>query len=82
MFPDTLFYFQPADMVTQILNFGVPTQVDVQVQGKDREQNLATAEALRRRIADIPGAVDVHVQQEVKRAPNCSTTSTGRGRRN
>jgi multidrug efflux pump subunit AcrB len=65
MFPDTLFYFQPADMVTQILNFGVPTQVDVQVQGRDREKNLAVAEQLRRRIADIPGAVDVHVQQEV-----------------
>jgi multidrug efflux pump subunit AcrB len=65
MFPDVRFYFQPADMVTQILNFGVPTQVDVQVQGRDRQANLAIAQALQRRIADVPGAVDVHLQQEV-----------------
>jgi multidrug efflux pump subunit AcrB len=65
MFPDVLFYFQPADMVTQILNFGVPTQVDVQVQGRDRAKNLDIAKQLQRRIADIPGAVDVHLQQEV-----------------
>ena len=38
-FPDVLFYFQPADLVTQVLNFGVPTQIDVQVQGRDRENN-------------------------------------------
>jgi multidrug efflux pump subunit AcrB len=65
MFPDVRFYFQPADMVTQILNFGVPTQVDVQVQGRDRAKNLTIAQDLQRRIADIPGAVDVHLQQEV-----------------
>ena len=64
MFPDVRFYFQPADMVTQILNFGVPTQVDVQVQGRDRVKNLAVAEQLRQRIADVPGTVDVHLQQE------------------
>ena len=38
-FPDVLFYFQPADLVTQVLNFGVPTQIDVQIQGRDRENN-------------------------------------------
>jgi multidrug efflux pump subunit AcrB len=64
-FPDVRFYFQPADMVTQILNFGVPTQVDVQVQGRNRAKNLEIAQDLQRRIADIPGAVDVHLQQEI-----------------
>lgn len=64
-FPDVQFYFQPADLVTQILNFGVPSQIDVQVQGRDRAANQNTAEALRRRLADIPGLVDVHIQQEL-----------------
>jgi multidrug efflux pump subunit AcrB len=65
LFPETMFYFQPADMVTQILNFGVPTQVDVQVAGRNRAENLKIAQELRRRIAGVPGAVDVHLQQEV-----------------
>ncbi len=64
-FPDVTFYFQPADLVTQVLNFGVPTQVDVQVQGRDRADNIRIAQELQRRIADIPGLVDVHVQQEL-----------------
>jgi multidrug efflux pump subunit AcrB len=64
-FPDVLFYFQPADMVTQILNFGVPSQIDVQVQGRDRDGNRELAETLRRRLAQIPGLVDVHLQQEL-----------------
>ena len=64
-FPDVLFYFQPADMVTQILNFGVPSQIDVTVQGRDRSNNIAVAKELRRRIADVPGIVDAHVQQEL-----------------
>jgi multidrug efflux pump subunit AcrB len=64
-FPDVLFYFQPADMVTQILNFGVPSQIDVQIQGRDREGNRELAEALRQRMARIPGLVDVHIQQEL-----------------
>jgi multidrug efflux pump subunit AcrB len=64
-FPDVRFYFQPADMVTQILNFGVPTQVDVQVQGYDKAHNLAFAQELDKRIADVPGTADVHLQQEI-----------------
>jgi multidrug efflux pump subunit AcrB len=64
-FPDVLFYFQPADIVTQILNFGVPSQVDVQVQGGDRSGNIAAAQALRRSIAAVPGVVDAHIQQEL-----------------
>jgi multidrug efflux pump subunit AcrB len=64
-FPDVRFYFQPADMVTQILNFGVPTQVDVEVVGRDRAKNLGIAEELQRRLSNVPGAVDVHLQQEI-----------------
>jgi multidrug efflux pump subunit AcrB len=64
-FPDVLFYFQPADIVTQILNFGVPSQIDVQVQGQDRPGNIAVAQALQQRLGDLPGIVDAHIQQEL-----------------
>src|SRR5499426_466046 len=64
-FPDVLFYFQPADMVTQILNFGLPAQNDVRTVGYDRATNLKVANELRRRIAAIPGIADAHLQQEV-----------------
>jgi multidrug efflux pump subunit AcrB len=64
-FPDVLFYFQPADMVTQILNFGLPSQIDVRTVGYDRETNLRVAKELRQRIAAIPGIADAHLQQEV-----------------
>jgi multidrug efflux pump subunit AcrB len=64
-FPGVMFYFQPADLVTQILNFGVPSQIDIQVQGRDRPGNQATAQDIARRIANVPGIVDAHVQQEL-----------------
>ncbi|MDR3460920.1 MAG: efflux RND transporter permease subunit [Beijerinckiaceae bacterium] len=64
-FPDVLFYFQPADLVTQVLNFGVPTQIDVQFQGRDRAGNQALAKELQQKMANVPGLVDVHVQQEL-----------------
>jgi multidrug efflux pump subunit AcrB len=64
-FPDVLFYFQAADMVTQILNFGLPAQIDVRTVGYDRATNLRVARELRRRIAAIPGIADAHLQQEV-----------------
>jgi multidrug efflux pump subunit AcrB len=64
-FPGVLFYFQPADLVTQILNFGIPAQVDVQIQGRDRDANEKIAEQLQHRLTNIPGFVDVHVQQEL-----------------
>jgi multidrug efflux pump subunit AcrB len=65
-FPDVLFYFQSADMVTQILNFGLPAQIDVRTVGYDRATNLRVANELRRRIAAIPGIADAHLQQEVE----------------
>jgi multidrug efflux pump subunit AcrB len=64
-FPGSLFYFQPADMVTQILNFGLPSQIDVRTVGYDRATNLQVAKELKRRIAAIPGIADAHLQQEV-----------------
>jgi multidrug efflux pump subunit AcrB len=64
-FPEDVFYFQPADIATQILNFGLTAQIDVRTVGYDRAKNLHIAEELRRRIAAIPGIVDAHLQQEV-----------------
>ena len=64
-FPADLFYFQPADMATQILNFGLTAPIDVRTVGYDRVRNLRIAKDMRRRIARIPGIVDAHVQQEV-----------------
>ena len=62
-FPGTQFFFQPADIVTQILNFGVPAPIDVQVVGANQIGNYELAERLANRIRQVPGAVDVHVQQ-------------------
>jgi multidrug efflux pump subunit AcrB len=64
-FPDVTFYFQAADIVTQILNFGLPAQISVRTVGYDRATNLRVAKELRRRIAAIPGIADAHLQQEV-----------------
>jgi multidrug efflux pump subunit AcrB len=64
-FPSVTFYFQDADMITQILNFGLPAQIDVQVVGRDRATNLRVAHELRQRLVDIPGIADAHLQQEL-----------------
>jgi multidrug efflux pump subunit AcrB len=64
-FPDVTFYFQAADIVTQILNFGLPAQIDVRTVGYDRANNLRVARELRQRIAAITGVADAHLQQEV-----------------
>ncbi|SHJ51798.1 Multidrug efflux pump subunit AcrB [Bradyrhizobium lablabi] len=63
-FPEDVFYFQAADIVTQILNFGLPAQIDVRTVGYDKN-NLSVARELRRRLAAIAGIVDAHLQQEV-----------------
>jgi multidrug efflux pump subunit AcrB len=63
-FPEDIFYFQAADIVTQILNFGLPAQIDVRTVGRGLN-NLSVAKELRQRLADIPGIVDTHLQQEV-----------------
>jgi multidrug efflux pump subunit AcrB len=64
-FPESTFYFQAADMVTQILNFGLPAQINVRTVGYDSEKNLRIAQELQRRIAAIPGIADAHLQQEL-----------------
>jgi multidrug efflux pump subunit AcrB len=64
-FPSVTFYFQAADMVTQILNFGLPAQIDVRTVGRDRVTNLRVAHELRSRVAAIPGIADAHLQQEL-----------------
>src|SRR4029077_5068285 len=62
-FPGVQFFFQPADIVTQILNFGSPAPIDVAITGNDLQGNYAVAQELASEIRHIPGAVDVHVQQ-------------------
>jgi multidrug efflux pump subunit AcrB len=62
-FPDTIFYFQAADIITQILDFGVPSQIDIQVTGRHLEQDRAVAQDIERRLRGVVGAVDVHIQQ-------------------
>jgi CzcA family heavy metal efflux pump len=62
-FPGTQFFFQPADIVTQILNFGTPAPIDVAVTGANQRGNYVVAEKLANEFRHIPGAVDVHVQQ-------------------
>jgi multidrug efflux pump subunit AcrB len=62
-FPGTMFYFLPADIVSQTLNFGLPAPFDIQVVGNDQTATRAIAVRLANRIKTIPGAVDIHVQQ-------------------
>ncbi len=64
-FPNYLFFFQPADMVNQILNLGLPTPINVRVIGYDKENNLNVANALVEEISHVPGAADTHMHQVV-----------------
>ncbi|WP_306591159.1 efflux RND transporter permease subunit [Geothrix sp. 21YS21S-4] len=64
-FPGTSFYFQPADIVSQVLNFGVAAPIDVQIEGPNLVANSALAQQLKTAIQGIPGAVDVRVKQVV-----------------
>jgi multidrug efflux pump subunit AcrB len=64
-FPQETFFFEPADITNQTLNFGLPAPIDVQVRGKDAASTAEIAIALQQQIKNIPGAADVFVQQEV-----------------
>ena len=66
-YPNLTFFFQPADIVGQILNFGLPAPIDIQVIGPNANAaaNYALARQIERRVARIPGAVDVHTHQVV-----------------
>jgi multidrug efflux pump subunit AcrB len=63
-FPGTSFFFEPADIVAQTLNFGLPAPLDVQIVGRDTAGNFAAASQIAAKMRDIPGAVDVHIQQQ------------------
>src|SRR5437588_5741469 len=62
-FPATTFFFEPADIVTQILNFGLPAPIDIQIIGSDMAHNFSLAAGLAEQIRSVPGAVDVHLHQ-------------------
>ena len=62
-FPGTDFFFQPADIVSQILNFGLPSPIDIQLVGPDLLANFDVARKMLPQIKEIGGAVDVHIQQ-------------------
>jgi multidrug efflux pump subunit AcrB len=64
-FPDVVFYFQPSDIITQILNFGTLAQIDIQVSGRNTAKDLEVAQNIVRRLRATPGAVDVHLHQIV-----------------
>ncbi|MDB6081595.1 MAG: hypothetical protein JWO53_867 [Chlamydiia bacterium] len=64
-FPNLIFYFQAADMVNQILNFGLPAPIDIRVIGYNAKENLKIAKELVTRVSHVPGAVDVHLHQTV-----------------
>ncbi len=64
-FPGVEFFFQPADIVTQILNFGQPAAIDIQIAGKDVTSNYQVAAELMKKVKQVAGTVDVHIQQRM-----------------
>jgi multidrug efflux pump subunit AcrB len=64
-FPSLRFYFQPADIVSQILNFGLPAPIDIQVSGFQRNATYQIAKDIEKKLAFVPGAVDVHLHQVI-----------------
>ena len=64
-FPDETFFFQAANITNQILNFGLPMPIDVQIVGRNAATNYKLAREIRQKIAAIPGAVDVLLRQEI-----------------
>jgi multidrug efflux pump subunit AcrB len=64
-FPGTMFYFLPADMVTQILNFGLPAPVDVQIEGQNQAENHELATRVLGELRRVPGLTDLRIQQPI-----------------
>jgi multidrug efflux pump subunit AcrB len=62
-FPGTTFYFLPADIVTQVLNFGLPAPIDVQIEGADIDANREVAARMLHEISQVPGVADARLQQ-------------------
>ncbi|MFD1611284.1 efflux RND transporter permease subunit [Sphingomonas tabacisoli] len=65
-FPGTTFSFLPADITSQILNFGAPAPIDVQISGRKADENAAYAERLLRRLRTVPGLADVRIHQTAR----------------
>jgi multidrug efflux pump subunit AcrB len=65
-FPDTVFSFPPADIVSQILNFGAPAPIDIQIRGANLAGNFEYADKLLKEIRGIPGVADARIQQSAK----------------
>src|SRR4051794_5093207 len=63
-FPQETFYFTPANITNQILNFGLPAPIDLQVVGRNPTENFQIAQDLLAKVKAIPGAVDVHIHQQ------------------
>ena len=64
-FPNLSFYFQPADLVSQVLNFGIPAPIDIQVEGYDLVNGAEVAKRLQDAVRMVPGAVDVRLKQSL-----------------
>jgi multidrug efflux pump subunit AcrB len=64
-FPDTVFFFEAANITNQILNFGLPAPIDLQVVGRDAVNNYKIAQRIAEKVSHIPGAADVHIHQVV-----------------
>jgi multidrug efflux pump subunit AcrB len=64
-FPGAKFFFEPADIVSQTLNFGVPAPIDIQLVGQNLQGNFAVAKQIAEQIRHIPGATDVYVGQQM-----------------
>jgi multidrug efflux pump subunit AcrB len=62
-FPGTTFYFLPADMVTQVLNFGAPAPIDIQLEGADIDGNRQVADKMLDQLRHVPGLTDLRIQQ-------------------
>src|SRR6202453_4007612 len=62
-YPGITFYFLPADMVTQVLNFGLPAPIDIQIDGADTEGNRQVAEKMLAELQRVPGLTDLRIQQ-------------------
>jgi len=62
-FPGSTFYFQTADIVSQVLNFGLSAPIDVQIQGADINKSYETGRKLLAEMEKVPGVVDAHIQQ-------------------
>jgi multidrug efflux pump subunit AcrB len=67
-FPQLTFFTQPPDIVSQVLNFGLPAPIDIRVCGMNPDDNYRTATEIARKVRAVPGAVDVHIFQ-VKDGP-------------